>query len=71
MTIPEQVVGFLQKNKGSWYCKECLCGAINTTSAAMVSTIMATLALCHGYSAKRENCPACLSDRDRDLVKAS
>ena len=71
MTIPEEVVGFLRKNKGNYYCVYCLCDAVNTKSHAMVNTIRATLALCNGFSAKREGCPACLSGHERDLIKAN
>jgi hypothetical protein len=71
MSIPEQVVGFLGKNKGNWYCKTCISNAIGTPSEPLVNTVMVTLSLCVGYSAKYENCPACLSDRNRYLVKAN
>ena len=70
MTIPEKVVGFLRTNKGNFYCADCLCDAVNTTSGAMISTIRATLALCSGFTAKRDTCPVCHSDREKDLIKA-
>jgi hypothetical protein len=70
MTIPEQVVGLLQKNKGKRFCKTCIAHAIRTTSEPMVSTIMSTLALCDGYSAELDNCPSCRTSTIRSVIKA-
>ena len=59
MTLPERVVCFLQENKGNYWCVDCLCRELNSRSRACMNTIRATLALCRGYTASQNKCPAC------------
>ena len=70
MSIPEKVVAFLRKNKGSYYCASCLAKAILTRGHA-VGTIQETLGLCNGFTAHWGPCPACQSGRSKNLIMAN
>jgi hypothetical protein len=60
-TRPEQVFDFLSKNRGGFYCDDCIRKALSMPKVQAVEQITATLALCSGFTRAYELCHACKS----------
>ncbi len=59
MTVPERVVDFLRKRKGSSFCDDCIAEQLKLKKRQEVQPITATLALCSDFSRDKDICSSC------------
>lgn len=59
MTVPERVAGFLQLNKGKWYCDDCLQEQLKLKRRQQAQQITSSLAQTPGFTRREDICQSC------------
>jgi hypothetical protein len=70
MTNPEQIVGYLQKNKPRAFCDDCLAGELQFARRQEAAVITATLGLTSDYVRQRGACSICKNDKLKYVIHA-
>ena len=69
-TVPERIIGFLKKSKGTAYCDDCICATVGLSNRTQAQLVTLTLGLCSGFTRNEGRCPSCQHD-DKKLTKAN
>jgi len=70
MTNPEQIVGFLQRNKAKTFCDDCLASELQLARRQEAAVITATLGLTSDYVRERGTCSICKNDKSKYVIHA-
>ncbi len=71
LTVPERIVDFLKKHRGTAYCDDCIWGLVGLSNRHQAQIVNQTLGLCSGYTRTEGRCQSCQSDKDKRLTKAN
>lgn len=59
MTVPERVSEFLRRNRGEWFCDECIKVALDLKRHQQAQQAAAALGTSSDFSRIDENCSKC------------